>query len=178
MSKITKLVLLCMLTAVSLPSTAQQLIDLQGNSTLKTSQPAVADIKATVPMRNVTSGDRCVTVSYTFRNALLADDPLYEGCKWWKVAGFGFESRATKPSVPNRVDYVEIPKGSDYKLTLVNADYTEFSCELTPAHPELINGGSELSSVTTDTGGLKPGIYIATMIVDGNIVNSIKFTVS
>lgn len=144
MSKITKLVLLCMLTAVSLPSTAQQLIDLQGNSTLKTSQPAVADIKATVPMRNVTSGDRCVTVSYTFRNALLADDPLYEGCKWWKVAGFGFESRATKPSVPNRVDYVEIPKGSDYKLTLVNADYTEFSCELTPAHPELINGGSEV----------------------------------
>lgn len=95
MSKITKLVLLCMLTAVSLPSTAQQLIDLQGNSTLKTSQPAVADI------------------SDVYGNKKLS----------------------------------------------VSVD-------------------SRLSSVTTDTGGLKPGIYIATMIVDGNIVNSIKFTVS
>jgi len=75
-----------------------------------------------------------VTVTYTFTKALLADDPLYEECKWWKVAGFGFENRVTKPSVPQREDLVEIPKGSDYKLTLVSADYTEFSFELTPAH--------------------------------------------
>lgn len=143
MRKITKLLLLSTLMVGSQPSTAQQLLDLQGNSNLKTSQPVSADLKATIPVRNVTAGDHSVTVTYSFNKALLADDPLYEECKWWKVAGFGFENRVTKPSVPQREDLVEIPKGSDYKLTLVSADYTEFSFELTPAHPELLNSVDE-----------------------------------
>lgn len=139
MRQFLKLALLSMLMAASLPLTAQQLLDLHGKSTPKTAQPVSADIKATIPMRDVSNGDHSVTVTYTFTNALLSDDPLYEGSKWWKVAGFGFENRVTKPSVPQREDLVEIPKGSDYKLTLVSADYTEFSFELTPAHPELRN---------------------------------------
>lgn len=32
--------------------------------------------------------------------------------------------------------------------------------------------------VTADIGGLFPGIYIATLVVDGNIVNSIRIIVS
>lgn len=32
--------------------------------------------------------------------------------------------------------------------------------------------------VTADIGGLLPGIYIATLVVDGNIVNSIRIIVS
>lgn len=74
-----------MLMAAHLPLTAQQLLDLHGKSTPKTAQPVSADIKATIPMRDVSNGDHSVTVTYTFTNALLSDDPLYEGSKWWKV---------------------------------------------------------------------------------------------
>lgn len=81
--------LLGMLMAISMPSTAQQLLRLQEDANQRASQPVTADIKATVPVRNVTTAERSVTVNYTFTNALLTDDSLYQGSKWWKMAGYG-----------------------------------------------------------------------------------------
>lgn len=170
MKILPKLLLLGILVTISLPSTAQQLIRLQETANQKAPQPVTADIKATVPARNVTTGDRNVTVSYTFTNALLTDDSLYEGSKWWKMAGFGFENRVTKPSVLHRLDLIEIPKGSDYKLTLVESAYTEFDFELTPAHPDLIDNGNENYS-KNNVPAIDPnlGLYPARIIEDEGV---------
>lgn len=41
-----------------------------------------------------------------------------------------------------------------------------------------VNANADSSSVTADIETLSPGIYIATLVADGNIVNSIRIIVS
>lgn len=120
-------------------SQAQQILELHDGS--------LSDgIKSTVPTRDVQTLDDGYLVTYTFDNALILSDNLYTGTVFWKIDGFGLNESAGEPSTLLRNDLLNIPSGCSARIEVVDSAYQDFSYELTPAHPALLNSNDEVYS--------------------------------
>ncbi len=127
-------ILICSCLAAS--SQAQQILELHDGS--------LSDgIKSTVPTRDVQTLDDGYLVTYTFDNALILSDNLYTGTVFWKIDGFGLNESAGEPSTLLRNDLLNIPSGCSARIEVVDSAYQDFSYELTPAHPALLNSNDE-----------------------------------
>jgi len=114
---------------------AQVTISLRDATTVDT----IAD---TAPTRQVQCTDTGVTVTYSFSNAALQSDPLFEGCSMLKIDGFGVNYVPEEPAVLFRSDMFALPAGASAKLSLGDCEYTEFDCQLSPSRQLLPNNTS------------------------------------
>lgn len=73
-------------------------------------------------------------------------DNLYTGTVFWKIDGFGLNESAGEPSTLLRNDLLNIPSGCSARIEVVDSAYQDFSYELTPAHPALLNSNDEVYS--------------------------------
>ncbi len=102
-----------------------------------TSTDTIAD---TAPTRQVQCTDTGVTVTYSFSNAILQSDPLFDGCSMLKIDGFGMNYVPEEPAVLFRSDMFALPIGASATLSLGDCEFTEFSCQLSPSRQPLTNG--------------------------------------
>ena len=116
---------------------AQQVLDLRTG--------ALTDgVTSIVPTRDVETLPGGYRVTYTFKNALLQADDLFQGTTFWKVDGFGLNSLSGAPSTLVRGDMLAIPEGYVATVEVTDSTYRDFPFELTPARQPLIDSGDEV----------------------------------
>lgn len=110
-----------------------------------------------------------------FRYAAIVDSPWYEGCVRWMIPG-GFVSCQWegKPEVPISGYSIELPEGyRSVKITVLEAEYKDFSYQLMPALPEVsesepqrfvdivpYDGFFPLTQIVDNGYGIYRGLYI------------------
>ena len=94
-------------------------------------------VKNTIPVRNVEKHGNGVTVSYFFEKAILDDDPLFQGCKFLYIDGFGENHTAGEYSFLQRLDDLSIPAGCKAKVELIDYQYVDIPFKLAPSRPML-----------------------------------------
>ena len=130
--------LLIVMSALGLLSVqAQQVLDLQTGS-------LTDGVSSTVPTRDVETLPDGYRVTYTFKNALLQADDLFQGTLFWKVDGFGLNPTSGDPSTLARNDMMAIPEGYAAVVTVTDSAYHDYHYELTPARQPLIDSGDEV----------------------------------
>ena len=95
------------------------------------------------PTRNIEYVDNGIIVTYSFENATIIEDPLYDGCFMWDYVGFGVNEIPTQPAIPFRLDSFTIPIGCYATVELVDSQFVDLTCALSPSRPPLIDSGDE-----------------------------------
>ena len=95
--------------------------------------------KVAMPRRNVEIVDDGIIVTYDFGNAIIQQDSLYPQCVMWKIPGFGLNEMAGEPAIPFRWDSFTLPKNTRINLEVIDSSFVDFSMQLSPARPVLID---------------------------------------
>ena len=121
----------------------------------------------TIPQRSIEETQKGVTVTYSFTNIILCDDPLYRGSTLVNIDGFWPINSVGKPAVLSRWDTFVVPEDGA-KVTVSDSSYIDIPMEISPARPILTNSGNE--TYTTDNvvpivsyKGLYPSSLIASI---------------
>ena len=97
------------------------------------------------PTKVVTTDSARILVNYELIDALIIDDDLYTGSKWLRIPTFGLSVEEGTPSLPVRIETFELPVGCDsVTITKRFGPAKDFSIELTPSRPYLIDSSDEI----------------------------------
>jgi len=121
---------------LSMDIAAQKTVNLSTGSVLM-------DIAETIPTRDVENVSDGIVVTYKFGCVIIQDDPLFEGCSFYRFDGFGLNDIASEAAYPIRMDRITIPKGQAVSVDIVESTYVDFDGEIGPARQPLTDSGDD-----------------------------------
>lgn len=112
-----------------------------GESYLMASSPGCYTLSAT---RDVKTNDNSIAISYKISVPEITGTKETDNCEF-SIQGFGMEIDAGKPYLPKRTDYVEIPPGCAYRVSVENSDSIVLSCSIKATQPLIKDSDVSLS---------------------------------
>ena len=120
-----------------------------GQQTIALSDGSVqTGVYSQTPSRSVESLEDGIKITYTFEKATMIEDPLFDECFMWKFAGFGVNDIPTQPAIPYRIDSFVVPLGNTAVVELLDSQFVDVSCPLSPARPPLFDSDDECYTST------------------------------
>lgn len=104
-----------------------------------------SDGYAALPKREISSNLSSITITYTFNECDLIEDPENSGSFYCFIPGFGQTTILGKASVPEKLDAVYIPWKAGFTIELVDSTFVDFPCKLSLSKGIINPGGSVIN---------------------------------
>ena len=130
--------------------------------------------EATTPRREVVNVEDGIIVTYYFDNAITQQDLLHPECVMWKIPGFGLNETAGEPSIPFRWDSFTLPKNTTINLEVLDSSYIDFSMQLSPARPILVDSDTIEHTLDNVLPIISYNGFFPTSLVESSIGNAYR----